>query len=121
VIRGLEVKIEQGNGVYFWDVKYREGEDEKELLGNTETIYEALRDVRNVIAPLIQAPDGRLSKRRLEILRLLVRGKTYGQVALELGITERTVKDQMMKARRALGCENVVQLAYTAIVMGYLP
>ena len=121
-MRGLTIKIEQGNGEYFWSVDWLERDGErKEMLGVTENIYESLRDVRNIIAPLVTRKNGKLTARQTEILLLLVQGKTYKVVAAELGITIKTVKDTMSSVRRKLSCQNSVQAIYTAIVLGYLP
>lgn len=52
----------------------------------------------------------KLSPRQVEIVMLLVEGKTYTEISHILSISPETVKDHIREARRKLNVENRTQL-----------
>jgi DNA-binding CsgD family transcriptional regulator len=52
-----------------------------------------------------------LTKRQRDIASLLVEGKQNKEIARRLGISEHTVKSQLLRAYRRLGINNRTQLA----------
>ena len=54
------------------------------------------------------------TRRQLQILRRVAEGDTLRQIALDLGLANGTVKNQMLKMRRRIGArssENAVAIA----------
>jgi len=68
-------------------------------------------------------PIDRLSDRELEIICLLARGLKLKEVAIELGLSVRTVETYQMRARRKLGLRNKAQITRFAyenkLIQGY--
>ncbi len=64
------------------------------------------------------AGSGGLTLRELEVLRLVVQGRTNPQIAQELCITEHTVKAHLTKILGKCGLENRVQLVAYALQQG---
>jgi len=56
-------------------------------------------------------PHPNLTERELDVLRLVAVGRTNGEIARELCITEHTAKGHLAKILSKLGLENRVQLA----------
>lgn len=67
------------------------------------------------------AGPGGLTARELEVLRLVVQGRTNPQIAQELCITDHTVKAHLTKILSKCGLENRVQLAAYALQQGITP
>jgi len=61
-----------------------------------------------------------LTFRQRQCMRLLVEGKTAAQIALELDLSVRTVRDHLQRARRQLNCQSTLQAAVKADRMGLL-
>jgi len=61
-----------------------------------------------------------LTFRQRQCMRLLVEGKTAAQIALELNLSVRTVRDHLQRARRQLHCQSTLQAAVKADRMGLL-
>jgi DNA-binding NarL/FixJ family response regulator len=61
---------------------------------------------------------GHLSDRQLEILELVAKGKTYKEVGITLGLTERTIKYHMEKILDLLHLEKRAQVIAYAARMG---
>lgn len=61
-----------------------------------------------------------LTARELEILRLVAAGASNGQVAMELWVTEQTVKFHLSNTYRKLGVANRTEAAHYAHVHGLL-
>jgi len=61
-----------------------------------------------------------LTFRQKQCLRLLSEGKTCYAIALELGITIRTVRSHLSNARKVLGAVSTTQAAVLANKMGLL-
>ncbi len=69
--------------------------------------------VASRVAALARAP--RLSRREREVLTLLAEGKSNKEIALELHVTERTVKFHVTSIFNKLGAENRAQ----AVTLGH--
>ncbi len=61
-----------------------------------------------------------LTERQLEVLQMVARGSTYKNVAVALGLTERTVKYHIARIIEKLQLENKSQLIAYATRMGFL-
>lgn len=61
-----------------------------------------------------------LSHRQQECLALLIRGKTYKEIAHMLNVSDRTIEDHMHAIKYKLGCYNKSQLIEKAIDSGFL-
>jgi two-component system nitrate/nitrite response regulator NarL len=61
-----------------------------------------------------------LTIRQRQCLRLLIEGKTIMQIALELGLSARTVHDHLRRARFQLDCFSTLQAAVKADRLGLL-
>ncbi len=59
-----------------------------------------------------------LTTREFEVLRLLVRGESLGQIAERLGLSEKTVANHQSAIRDKLGARNSLQLARLAEELG---
>jgi len=63
-------------------------------------------------------PDSDLSSRELEVLNLLVNGKSNKEIANHLGVTEATVKSHVSTILMHLNVEDRTQAAVTALRRG---
>ena len=61
-----------------------------------------------------------LTLRQRQCLRLLIEGKTTMQIALELGLSVRTVHEHLRRARLQLDCFSTLQAAVKADRIGLL-
>ena len=61
-----------------------------------------------------------LTHRQQECLALLIRGKTYKEIAYMLGISNRVVEDHIHAIKYKLGCYSKSQLIEKAIDSGFL-
>lgn len=69
-------------------------------------------------------PDGgaeSLSPREFEVLRMLVDGKSVGEIARSLGLTAKTVANHQSALRQKLGAGTAVQLLQAAARLGLMP
>jgi len=62
--------------------------------------------------------DFELTKREVEILRLIVAGRTNKQIARQLSRSERTVEYHRNRLMRKMAAHNAAELVRQAIVMG---
>lgn len=62
----------------------------------------------------------RLSDRQVEILRLVSRGMTYPEIALSLGIAERTVEAHTEEIRRRMNVPSLAAAAALGAAVGYV-
>ncbi len=69
---------------------------------------------------LEQSQPVRLTWRQKQCLVLVAEGNTAKGIALELGISIRTVREHLHRARIALGATSVSQAIYLANKMGIL-
>jgi DNA-binding CsgD family transcriptional regulator len=58
-----------------------------------------------------------LTKREIEILRLIVSGQTNKQIAAQLSRSERTVEFHRNRLMRKIGARNAAQLVKSALAM----
>lgn len=72
-------------------------------------------------APVSEAQELPLSPRQLQILTLVAQGQTYAQVAVTIGITERTVKYHMAEILDRLHLQNRAQVIAYAAQSGLVP
>lgn len=88
--------------------------------------YFLCRKVRSgVIKSFLQGGEGtpkslygQLSAREQEVFRLLVGGRSVGQIAELLYISPKTVEKHRANIRRKLGCRNLVEMVKFAISIG---
>ena len=92
-----------------------------------QTLVDALQRVhaggRFLPPPVARAlasrmPDSELSSRELEVLTLLVNGRSNREIASRLGITEATVKSHVSTILMRLNVEDRTQAAVTALRRG---
>jgi DNA-binding NarL/FixJ family response regulator len=81
-------------------------------------VYHPLTAPRPVVAEDPRHSD--LTTRELEILRLVAAGASNGQVAMELWVTEQTVKFHLSNTYRKLGVANRTEAAHYAHTHGLL-
>ncbi len=62
-----------------------------------------------------------LSPREFEVLRMLVDGKSVGEIARSLGLTAKTVANHQSALRQKLGAGTAVQLLQAAARLGLVP
>lgn len=62
--------------------------------------------------------DAQLTRREIDILRLLVSGNSNKDIAAELSLSEKTVKAHLASVFRKLGVANRTQAAMAAVSMG---
>jgi DNA-binding NarL/FixJ family response regulator len=68
-----------------------------------------------------EAPGTALSPRQLQILTLVAQGQTYSQVAVTIGIAERTIKYHMAEILDRLHLQNRAQVIAYAAHAGLVP
>ena len=61
-----------------------------------------------------------LSRREKQVIELLIRDLTIGQIALELGISRQTVYSYIYNFRRKLGCQTNVTAVIKALKEGLI-
>ena len=94
-----------------------------------EILFEAVRRVhagkRYLPSPVSQTlasrvPSSSLSKRECDVLRLMAEGKSNGEIAGELGITEGTVKCHVSVILNRLGVRDRTQAVITGLQRGLI-
>ena len=80
-------------------------------------MVEALRQADQICEP----PCPRLTRRELEILRLLAQGERNWEIALHLSVSENTVKNHLKALYARLGAKNRVQAVSLAVRWGLIP
>jgi len=82
---------------------------------------EAFREARRLNGyPARARYPPRLSRRKLECLRYLALGKTDGEIAIILGLSEPTIRTYMTMLRRDFDVVSRTQLAVTALRLGLI-
>lgn len=61
-----------------------------------------------------------LSAREFEVLQMLSRGETLGQIATRLALSEKTVANYQSSLRQKLGASNSIQIVQKATALGLL-
>jgi DNA-binding NarL/FixJ family response regulator len=94
-----------------------------------EVLFEAIRKVhmggRYLPSPVSEAlaarmPDTSLSRRECEVLRLIAQGRSNGEIASQLGITEGTVKCHVSVILNRLSVRDRTQAVMTALQRGLI-
>ena len=70
--------------------------------------------------PLPITSCSRLSAREVEVLRLVANGAPHGQVARELGLSPKTVKNHLSNIYAKLGVANRTQAVALAVRQGFV-
>ena len=87
---------------------------------HTVDIAPAGNATRRKPAKWLEALGFNLTDRQIEIVRLVATGMAYKQVALRLGISERTVRGHMDDIHKRTGLENNTMLISWVWLMGLL-
>ena len=80
---------------------------------HTKGIFEA-------IGSAVPTRDPAITKREMEVLRLLFEGMSARQIATRLGLSERTVNTHVANVYRKLGASNRIEAIRIAMRMGML-
>lgn len=67
----------------------------------------------------VQAQTSGLTPREVDVVRLLVEGKTIDQVAISLGISSKTVSNNLSQIRQKVGVQTDFELAFWAWSQGF--
>lgn len=100
--------------------------DEDELKKAIEEVYNGKRYVNQTVSEIIldamntEEEVKSLSKREIEILELVAKGKTAKQIAQELFISTRTVETHRSNMMKKLKAQNTVELVNKATSLGLL-
>ena len=65
-------------------------------------------------------PDARPTKREIQVLQLIVKGKTSRQIAVELDVSLLTIKTHRQNLLQKMGAANAAQLVMKAGLSGYI-
>ena len=76
--------------------------------------------MRNLQSPRQSRNRPHLTRRQKECLRLLADGKTTAAIALEIGITIRTVRFHLRNIKLQLDAQSLLQAVAIAVKMGLL-
>jgi DNA-binding NarL/FixJ family response regulator len=63
----------------------------------------------------------RLTLRERQVVKRLAEGQTVGEVALELGLCDKTIEYHSLRARRKIGCPSIARMTRYAIRCGLSP
>jgi DNA-binding NarL/FixJ family response regulator len=66
------------------------------------------------------APNGKLTARELDVLRLLAEGLQHEEIGRRLGISSETVRTHLRKASDRLGASTRTQAVATALRLGFI-
>jgi DNA-binding NarL/FixJ family response regulator len=88
------------------------------LLAKNASLSDLLRAMRSALER--RAERAPLTERQHEVLRLLADGLDNAQIALRLGISQRTARAHVSSVLERLGVENRTQAAVTAVRRGYI-
>ncbi|WP_254786706.1 LuxR C-terminal-related transcriptional regulator [Methylomonas sp. LWB] len=75
---------------------------------------------RNLLPKLLPEADTKLSNREIAVLRWTADGKTAGEIASIMKITERTVNFHISNAATKLNATNKTSAAVKAAMLGFL-
>lgn len=90
------------------------------LLPKNASLSDLLRTIRGAFDDSRPEPAVALTERQREVLRLLADGLENAQIALSLGISQRTARAHVSSVLERLGVENRTQAAVTAVRQGYI-
>jgi NarL family two-component system response regulator YdfI len=88
--------------------------------GETLLSPEIMERVLNQAGEKTSEPEAEVTERELEVLRAVAEGKTSKQIALQLGITERTVKAHLTNIYNKLGVDSRAAAIAEAAKRGWL-
>jgi NarL family two-component system response regulator YdfI len=91
-----------------------------ETLLQPEIISKLLNPPQSKVATPTPRPVTDLTEREIEVLEAVARGETSKQVALHLGITERTVKAHLTSIYNKLGVDSRAAAVSEAMKQGLL-
>jgi len=95
--------------------------DRKKSEDLTQQVLQAARQLASLENdPAHPAPISPLSEQERKVLRLLAKGKSPGEVARELGITPRTLRNHIHHANRKLRTRNRLEAVMHAIRRGLI-
>jgi DNA-binding NarL/FixJ family response regulator len=83
-----------------------------------EQARQLLRDTPGRSASARRGPAASLTEREYEVAGLVARGMTNRQVAAELVVSEKTVKNHVQHVLEKLGVQSRAELAARAMAMG---
>jgi DNA-binding CsgD family transcriptional regulator len=91
--------------------------------GDADRVRHSLADVGVRVGARVGRPGygDRLSPRELDVVRLLVEGRTSAQIARVLGLSPRTVEKHVLSAMRKRGAPSRTALAVVAVESGDVP
>lgn len=81
-------------------------------------IRKAMGGQTHMAGDIDQAGEGKLTARETDIVRLLLEGKTIDDTAISLGISSKTVSNNLSQIRSKLGLQTDFELARWAIENG---
>ncbi|WP_075997057.1 helix-turn-helix transcriptional regulator [Salaquimonas pukyongi] len=64
--------------------------------------------------------NGELSRRELECLRWIAKGKTSSEIGIILGLSENTINNYIVNACRKIGAVNRIHAVYLSLKMGLI-
>ncbi len=101
-------------GVHGYCLKSRSFE---ELLAAVNAVAAGRQVIDEIVAAKLSAdrPDGLLTPRELDVLRLLVAGKSSKQIALDLGLSVKTIDNQRTSIMQKLDCHSATELVRYAL------
>ncbi len=71
--------------------------------------------------PALRPPHHDLTARELEVLRRLLTGMPFDEIAGQLGVSEKTISNHQTQIRQKLGVGNAVELLHYARSHGLMP
>ena len=92
------------------------------LLRAIRIVHSGGRSIPGAVASILseRIPESQLTARELEVLQLIVNGKSNKRIGTALRISEGTVKGHVMNILRKLGVDDRTQAATTALRRGII-
>ena len=75
---------------------------------------------QRLVSPDVPAPIPHLSSRELEVMRWVASGRRQADIALMLGLSERTVENHLRRIRKRLGATSTAQAMHLVVRAGSL-
>jgi DNA-binding CsgD family transcriptional regulator len=92
-----------------------------EIASNTGAIYLDSLGLKNLFRETPQTQEGELTDRQYEILLAMARGETNAQIAIQMILSESSIKQESVRIFRALGVGSRQQAVAKAKATGLLP
>ncbi|WP_052194995.1 PA1136 family autoinducer-binding transcriptional regulator [Aureimonas altamirensis] len=80
----------------------------------------AFRTMALLLSAATDKPASSLSRREQEILRWVASGRRQADIALQLGLSERTIENHLRRIRKRLGVSSTAQAVHVAVRVGLL-